>query len=430
MKALLFALSFFLLAFRSPAQVQGLKEQALESFRRERYDEAVALMERAAEADPTDAESWYYLGFFNHYRAYDSRPLKGYDLSYSERVFSYLDRALELDPSLGDARYFYGAECSANAFHAMRERDLERLRHFYEKAFLKGAYPPWLLELGRNMLDGCDRDAILFAGGNGDFDVCSYLQLHEGYRRDVSVLPVGYTDRPWYAGYLRDGLEGAQRPLALSLSDEQILEMRPFKWDTLEVRIPVSEALREEFSLPEDAVLAWTVAPDFASERLNGKLNDEKARPRTYLSPQRAVMLQIVEDNYASRPIFFSRMGNPFIFAGLDRFFSHGGLVSRLLPFPTAGTAHETDVPRLERLLRADRLKEVRSVATTDIPRISGCLFVYTEALARLAAYYRKAGRKEDLRALAGLYRRYLMPVLSSGREDALLEELEQASGS
>ena len=187
MKALLFALSFFLLAFRSPAQVQGLKEQALESFRRERYDEAVALMERAAEADPTDAESWYYLGFFNHYRAYDSRPLKGYDLSYSERVFSYLDRALELDPSLGDARYFYGAECSANAFHAMRERDLERLRHFYEKAFLKGAYPPWLLELGRNMLDGCDRDAILFAGGNGDFDVCSYLQLHEGYRRDVSV---------------------------------------------------------------------------------------------------------------------------------------------------------------------------------------------------------------------------------------------------
>ena len=48
----------------------------------------------------------------------------------------------------------------------MRERDLERLRHFYEKAFLKGAYPPWLLELGRNMLDGCDRDAILFAGGN------------------------------------------------------------------------------------------------------------------------------------------------------------------------------------------------------------------------------------------------------------------------
>ena len=44
MKALLFALSFFLLAFRSPAQVQGLKEQALESFRRERYDEAVALM--------------------------------------------------------------------------------------------------------------------------------------------------------------------------------------------------------------------------------------------------------------------------------------------------------------------------------------------------------------------------------------------------
>ena len=106
MRTILLALSFSLLALRLPAQARGLKEQALESFRQERYDEAVALMERAAEADPTDAESWYYLGFFSHYRAYDSRPLKGYDLSYSERVFSYLDRALELDPSLGDARYF------------------------------------------------------------------------------------------------------------------------------------------------------------------------------------------------------------------------------------------------------------------------------------------------------------------------------------
>lgn len=250
MKALLFALSFFLLAFRSPAQVQGLKEQALESFRRERYDEAVALMERAAEADPADAESWYYLGFFNHYRAYDSRPLKGIRSLVLRACLLLSGPGAGARSVVGDARYFYGAECSANAFHAMRERDLERLRHFYEKAFLKGAYPPWLLELGRNMLDGCDRDAILFAGGNGDFDVCSYLQLHEGYRRDVSVLPVGYTDRPWYAGYLRDGLEGAQRPLALSLSDEQILEMRPFKWDTLEVRIPVSEALREEFPCP------------------------------------------------------------------------------------------------------------------------------------------------------------------------------------
>ncbi|MFR3489566.1 MAG: hypothetical protein ACLTTP_10330 [Alistipes ihumii] len=48
--------------------------------------------------------------------------------------------------------------------------------------------------------------------------------------------------------------------------------------------------------------------------------------------PAAGVMLQIVEDNYASRPIFL-RMGNPFFFAGLDRFFSHGGLVSRLLPF-------------------------------------------------------------------------------------------------
>ena len=57
--------------------------------------------------------------FSNHYRAYDSRPLTGYDFSYSEKVFHYLDQAIELKPNYGDAKYFYGAECSANAMKAV-----------------------------------------------------------------------------------------------------------------------------------------------------------------------------------------------------------------------------------------------------------------------------------------------------------------------
>ena len=91
---ILFFLLFVTIAY---PQEMTLKEQALEEFKKEHYNKAIDLLKKALSESPNDAEIYYYLGWFNHYRAYDSRPLKGYDNSYSEQIFKYLDKALELD---------------------------------------------------------------------------------------------------------------------------------------------------------------------------------------------------------------------------------------------------------------------------------------------------------------------------------------------
>jgi len=184
------------------SQEKTLKEKALEEFKNEHYNEAISLLEKAVVKSPDDAEIYYYLGWFNHYRAYDSRPLSGYDYAYSEQIFKYLDKALELNPNYGDAKYFYGAECSGNAFISMQNYDANKLEYFYKLAYDKGAYPKWLIEFGKNFLSQCDEDAILFTGGNMDFDICSYLQLCENFRTDVSVIPIGNIDCPWYVQFL------------------------------------------------------------------------------------------------------------------------------------------------------------------------------------------------------------------------------------
>ncbi|MDR0729329.1 MAG: tetratricopeptide repeat protein, partial [Prevotellaceae bacterium] len=67
--------SVFSISFIS-AHDKTLKEQALDEFKKEHYSEAIALLEKAAVESPDDAEVYYYLGWFNHYRAYDSRPLQ------------------------------------------------------------------------------------------------------------------------------------------------------------------------------------------------------------------------------------------------------------------------------------------------------------------------------------------------------------------
>lgn len=401
----LFFLIIVLLSTTVFAQEKNYKEMALEEFKLEHYDAAIQLLDTALIKSPDDAEIYYYLGFFNHYRAYDSRPLNGYDYNYSKNIFGYLEKAIELNPDYGDAKYFYGAECSANAFISMQNYDLDNLKHFYKLAYEKGAYPDWLIEFGKNMLNSCDENAILFTGGNADFDICSYLQLHQNFRTDISVIPIGNIDRPWYVKYMRDGLEGGFVKLNIGLTDYQIMDIHPFKWDTTTVEINIPENLKSEFKTGKDYRLKWEIVPDLSSDRMHSKIEGEKAKMRTYLSPQRAILLHIIENNYSERPVFFSVLANNFFCGGLDEYFQNCGLVYRLVPVKTIETDYSINAEKLQNLLQAKNFKYFNTINSDLIPRISGCVYSYYAAVMNLMVYYESTGNDEEKTKLIEFYK-------------------------
>ncbi|HBZ26559.1 MAG TPA: hypothetical protein DEO54_10065 [Rikenellaceae bacterium] len=390
-------------------QKQSLKEQALDKFKKEHYSEAILLLEQAAKETPKDAEIFYYLGWFNHYRAYDSRPLSGYSFSYSEQIFKYLDKALELKPDYGDAKYFYGAECSGNAFIAMQNNDAEKLRYFYKLANDKGAYPAWLKEFGRNFLKSCDANAILFTGGNADFDVCLYLQLHENVRTDITLLPIGNIDRPWYVKFIKTGLDGTITKVDLNLTDQQIMDIHPFKWDTTMVSIKLSSEDKKQFGLSDNYLFQWQVEPDLFSERMHSKIESETAKKRAYLSPQRAILLQIVEDNFSHRPIYFSNFCSPTLFGGLNSFFQNCGLVSRLTPVLTKDTDYAFDYIKMEELLQEQNLVNFKTLMNSNMPRISGIIVSgYYTTLVNLSEKYDKTNDLKGKNYLKLLFEKHL----------------------
>ena len=426
MKRITFTLVFIILSTSLFAQVNPLKEKALDEFKKEHYNEAIGFLEQALKESPNDAEIYYYLGFFNHYRAYDSRPLQGYDISYSQKIFEYLDKAIALNPKYGDAKYFYGAECSGNAFIAMRNHDLGKLKYFFKLAFQKGAYPGWLLEYGRNMLNSCDRNAILFMGGNNDFDVCSYLQLYEKFRTDITIMPIGNIDRPWYVKFLKEGLEGGVRKIKLSLTDEQIMDIHPFKWKTTNVFIPVSQNLKDVCKLDANYKMQWTIEPDLFSDREQSKINGEQVNKRTFLSPQRAIQLQIIEDNYGDRPIFFSQLMNPFFYGGLDSSFRYCGLVSELMPIKTENTEYAVNYQKIELLIKKENFKDYSSIKENDLPRISGSVFSYHQALLKLANYYKTVHEEKKLQGLKDFFKENLAIGFDPENEKSASETLEK----
>lgn len=426
MKQLTIILIIFFSTVNLIAQEINFKEKALEEFKNENYDEAITLLEKALEKKKDDAEIYYYLGFFNHYRAYDSRPLNGYNFSYSERIFEYLNKAIELNPNYGNAKYFYGAECSANAFLSMQNNDIEKLKYYYKLAYDKGAYPDWLIEFGKNILNSCDANAILFTGGNADFDICAYLQLQQNFRTDITVIPIGNIDRPWYVKFLKQGLEGGVKKINLNLTDNQIYDIHPFKWDTTKVEIPVSASTLKKYNLDDTYRMLWTINPDLTSNRKHSKIEGEKVKNRTYLSPQRAILLQIVEDNFQSRPIYFSNMSNPVFFGGLNNYFRNCGLVSKLTPIKTKQTEFENDYGEIEKLLSIENFKQFSTIKKTDIPRISGIVFTYHRAVLTLADYYNSKEQKENIIKLKNFYLGYLAIGFNEKYEKIYLTEIEK----
>jgi len=405
----------------------SLKEQALEKFKAEHYDDAINLLEQALKQSPNDAEIYYYLGWFNHYRAYDSRPLKGYDYAYSERVLEYLDKAIELNPNYGDAKYFYSAECGSLAMAEMRNYNAEKLKYYYELAFKKGTFPDWLIEYGRNLLAGCSENAILFTGGDADFNICSYLQICENFRTDVTVIPIGLTDRPWYVNFLKKGLENGVRKINIELTEEQIMDIRPFKWRETNVYIDISFMDRTKFELPEDYKMEWAVAPDLQSWRMHSKIEGEEPTRRTLLSPQRAILLQIVEDNFSERPIYFSISCDPSFLGGLEEYFQLCGLASRLTPIKTKDTEYQIDVTKLEQLFKVENLTFYKNVKENDFPRISGIVAInYPFVLKNLANHYRLSGKDNELKQLIELYKSQLKIGFNVEYEQMTINELEK----
>ena len=327
-------------------------------------------MEKALVENPNDADMYYYLGFFNHYNAYDSRPLKEYNSDYSDKILNYLDKALELDPNHGDAKYFYFIECLAVAFKEYQQNNLDKVKEQIEKAYQKGVIPEWAIELGETILNSCEKDAILFTHGDYPLNICLFAQLHSDYRKDVSLIPLSMLDRPSFDLVINENKDSdILRGVDLGITKEQILDIHPYKWDTTTVSIPVSSTLINQYSTPQDYTMDWVIEPDLYSERTVARIEGAEVKKQAYLSPTRAMLLSIIETNKWTRPIYFTNTFESHYLAGLDQYFQNCGLVSKLTPIQTKDTPFNINVPDLETLVFETKLKKLKTIIDNDQPR-------------------------------------------------------------
>jgi tetratricopeptide (TPR) repeat protein len=360
------------LVFAASESPEALKEKAQAEFNKANYPAAIAYLEQARQTAPDDAEVYYYLGYFTHYLCYDSVPLAGFGRDKSDEVLGYLHKAVQLDPELGDAYYFIGAEYGARARDRLRDGNVVAAAEQFRLGRDEGGYPAWMLEFGRNLLKSCEPDAILFTGGDADSNPVEYLQIVEGFRTDVTVIPVALLERPWFVALLKNGLNGAVRPAPVGWSEGQIEDMHPYKWQTNTVRIPVDGDAQRKYGTKREAI-DWELA---AGE--DGRL-----------AAGRAAFADILVTNRFERPVFFSSGVSSAMFDGLSQYIQVSGIARRLLPGEGAG---DVDVEATVKImLEPGNFDAVPTVRTQNMPRASNLLVNYWASYLYLALHYSKA---------------------------------------
>jgi hypothetical protein len=258
-----------------------------------------------------------------------------------------------------------------------------------------GNYVAW--DYSYNILQSCEKDAILFTNGDNDTFPLWYLQDVEGVRRDVRIVNLSLVNTPWYIQQMKDPSYYAEAlPVPISLSDARIAAIQPIQWTPRNVEIPVPPEVARRFGSTDTSILN------------QGKLvwympNTMQVGSIKAIRVQDLMVLDIVRTNQWKRPIYFAVTCAPDSRIGLDDYLWFHGLAFRLEPRQVSQASFGLD----PKVLEANLLNEPEGFSTgpqygykfrgVNDPSVhydentTRLMLNYRTAFVRLALYYSTA---------------------------------------
>ncbi len=275
-----------------------------------------------------------------------------------------------------------------------------------------GNYVAW--DYSYNILQTCEKDAILFTNGDNDTFPLWYLQDVEGVRRDVRIVNLSLVNTPWYIQQMKDKpyYEEAQA-VPISLTNAQIERIQPTAWEDRTMELPVPNEAIEKYGVTDSTVIhsgkiTFTFKPTLNISGVKG------------IRVQDRMVQDIIFTNQWKRPIYFAVTVSPDSKIGLDDYLWFHGLAWRLEPRKVTDQDRSIDV----NILEANLLHEPQGFSKTPQygykwrnianPRVyfdentSRLMINYRSAFIRLALYHANV-TKNDAKALAALDRMELL---------------------
>ena len=216
------------------------------------------------------------------------------------------------------------------------------------------------VDSAKNLLNSCEKNAILFTNGDNDTFPLWYAQEVEGVRTDVRVAVLSYLNTDWYIAQMKrrsylsqgfpismpaaayaqgtnDMLPFAANPAVPSVNLKEFLELVKANNPLLQVQYQENGPMMMSFPTPNfylpidtAAVKKLGIIPKDREKQLVSKM--EWSMGKRAIEKKNLVILDMIATNNWRRPIYFSSTVNPGDYMNLQPYFQLEGMAYRLLP--------------------------------------------------------------------------------------------------
>jgi hypothetical protein len=288
-------------------------------------------------------------------------------------------------------------------------------------------------DIAEDYLHSCDKDAILFTGGDNDTYPLWYAQEVEGVRPDIRIIITTLLGTDWFINQLRTKVNESD-PIPMLWTPEKYLGSRRdylyyypgkvasdkyFNLDDV-LNFTDSDNPNAQIAIPgEGDTMNYVPTQNFYVPVDKAKVLNTgtvPARDSAYIVPQvtftdklNAFMkndlaeLQIIAANKWNRPIYFT---NPSLSEGLDDYMENDGLTYRLVPYQKEDSLSE----------------EAGTVNTAKMYDVLMHHFRFGGAQ-RPGTYFDEPNRRE-LESIRGAYERLAIALAEEGKKDSAVNVL------
>jgi len=230
-----------------------------------------------------------------------------------------------------------------------------------------------------NILQSCEKDAIVFTNGDNDTFPLWFLQYVDNVRPDITVVNLSLLNTSWYIKQLKN----REPKVPINLSDAEIDKLTIRLWpEKKTIRMPVPKNIyqqdlkdlgeRKSLIMPREEApeIVFDLAPTFYGKAIR---------------VQDWMILNIIASNQFQRPIYFAVTVSPENMLNLDDYLRMDGLCLKLVTYP----GEQISPAKLKNnLFTKFRYRNLNNPDVYYNRNIQGLLSNYRAAYLRLAGFF------------------------------------------